>query len=130
MVHHESRRFEVQLSTSAEDGRKKTLLLGPDGDMRKTREAEATGRPKGQKPCYLFSRRLETRTGTIDQLSRLWMVSKRRKSTKSNLPPSSEGRLWQQMSELISLREKVAQAELEVRFRGRAGKEIAQDDKD
>jgi hypothetical protein len=38
--------------------------------------------------------------------------SKRRKSGSSDWPVISEDRLWRQMSEVISLREMVAQAEL------------------
>ena len=54
----------------------------------------------------------------------------RRKSPDSRYSrrPPSEDRLWQQMSELISLREKVAQAELAAGLHGGA-EELGQSDK-
>jgi hypothetical protein len=51
------------------------------------------------------------------------MRIKRQKPIGSILPPTSENRLWQQMSEVISLRKKLAQAELEARHNGNVAEE-------
>jgi hypothetical protein len=57
------------------------------------------------------------------------MSRKRQKLTDPVPSPASEDRLRQQMSEVISLREKVAQAELETRYHaaeeGRPGRRRA-----
>jgi len=51
------------------------------------------------------------------------MSRKRQKLTDPVLPPAFEDSLRQQLSEVISLREKVAQAELEARRRGKVAEE-------
>jgi hypothetical protein len=56
-------------------------------------------------------------------------MSRKRQKLTDTVPSPSEDRLRQQMSEVISLREKVAQAELEARYHvveeGRPGRRRA-----